>query len=104
MVLRNLEGMEQPSLLLLHHHERFGGGGYPGDLVGEDIPLGARIIAVADTYDALTTDRPYRRGCSHEDALAEIRRHIKTQFDPAIVDAFLQACAAGFRAPSVAQR
>jgi HD-GYP domain-containing protein (c-di-GMP phosphodiesterase class II) len=92
MVLRNLEGMEAPALMLLHHHERFGGGGYPGDLQGEDIPLGARIIAVADAYDALTTDRPYRKGRSHEAALDEIRRHVKTQFDPAVVDAFLTAC------------
>ena len=91
MVLRNLEGMEEPSLMLLHHHERFGGGGYPGDLVGEDIPLGARMIAVADAYDALTTDRPYRRGRTHEQAVEEIRRHIKTQFDPMMVDAFVES-------------
>jgi HD-GYP domain-containing protein (c-di-GMP phosphodiesterase class II) len=88
MVLRNLEGMEEASLMLLHHHERFGGGGYPGELAGQDIPFGARIITVADAYDALTTDRPYRRGWTHDDALEEIRRNVNTQFDPAIVDAF----------------
>ncbi len=91
MVLRNLEGMEAPSLMLLHHHERFGGGGYPGDLSGEDIPLGARMIAVSDAYDALTTDRPYRQGRSHEGAIEEIQRHVKTQFDPVMVDAFVES-------------
>jgi HD-GYP domain-containing protein (c-di-GMP phosphodiesterase class II) len=91
MVLRNLEGMEEASLMLLHHHERFGGGGYPGDLIGEEIPLGARMIGVADAYDALTTDRPYRRGRAHDDALAEILRCVKTQFDPLVVDAFRES-------------
>jgi HD-GYP domain-containing protein (c-di-GMP phosphodiesterase class II) len=92
MVLRNLEGMEEASLMLLHHHERFGGGGYPGELAGEDIPLGARMITVADAYDALTTDRPYRRGRTHEEAVEEIRRNIGTQFDPRMVDAFIESC------------
>jgi HD-GYP domain-containing protein (c-di-GMP phosphodiesterase class II) len=91
MVLRNLEGMEAASLMLLHHHERFGGGGYPGDLSGEDIPLGARMIAVSDAYDALTTDRPYRQGRAHEGAIEEILRHVKTQFDPIMVDAFVES-------------
>jgi HD-GYP domain-containing protein (c-di-GMP phosphodiesterase class II) len=91
MVLRNLEGMEEASLMLLHHHERFGGGGYPGELAGEDIPFGARMIAVADAYDALTTDRPYRKGRSQEEALDEIRRHVNTQFDPSVVNAFLKS-------------
>ena len=91
MVLRNLEGMEEASLMLLHHHERFGGGGYPGELSGEDIPFGARMIAVADAYDALTTDRPYRKGRTHQDALNEILRNVKTQFDPVIVEAFTQS-------------
>jgi HD-GYP domain-containing protein (c-di-GMP phosphodiesterase class II) len=89
MVLRNLEGMEEASLMLLHHHERFGGGGYPGNLAGQDIPFGARMIAIADTYDALTTNRPYRNARTHDEALTEIRRHVNTQFDPVVVDAFL---------------
>jgi HD-GYP domain-containing protein (c-di-GMP phosphodiesterase class II) len=101
MVLRNLEGMEAPSLMLLHHHERFGGGGYPGDLVGEDIPLGARMIAVADAYDALTTDRPYRDGRSHEQAIEEIRRSVKTQFDPVMVDAFIESFQEGITVPPI---
>jgi HD-GYP domain-containing protein (c-di-GMP phosphodiesterase class II) len=91
MVLRTLEGFEEPSLVLLHHHERFDGGGYPGQLSGTRIPLGARIVAVADTYDALTTNRPYRNGRSHEDAIAEIARCSKTQFDSNVVDAFIKS-------------
>jgi len=91
MVLRNIEGFEEASMMLLHHHERFGGGGYPGDLQGHQIPLGARIIAVGDTYDALTTDRSYRKGRDEEAAIQEIVRWKQKQFDPAVVDAFCRA-------------
>ena len=72
-----------------HHHERWDGKGYPDGLAGEDIPKGARIIAVADSYDAMTSDRPYRRALPHEVALVELRRGAGTQFDPQVVDAFL---------------
>jgi HD-GYP domain-containing protein (c-di-GMP phosphodiesterase class II) len=88
MVLRNLEGFENAGLTLLHHHERMDGNGYPGQLVGDQIPLGARIIAVADTYDALTSNRPYRNAKSSDEAMHEIRRCSGTQFDPEIVAAF----------------
>lgn len=93
MVLRNVEGFEEASLILLHHHERFDGAGYPGELAGDQIPFGARIVAVADTYDALTTNRPYRRSREHEEAVEEIARCSNTQFDPRVVDAFLRAFA-----------
>ena len=72
-----------------HHHERYDGSGYPDGLSGEQVPLGARIFAVADTFDAMTSDRPYRRACSVELARAEIARCAGTQFDPQVVDAFL---------------
>ncbi len=72
-----------------HHHERFDGRGYPDQLRGDAIPLEARILAVADTYDAITTDRAYRPGASHECALAEIQRCACTQFDPIVVEAFI---------------
>ncbi len=91
MVLRTLQGFEEPSLVLLHHHERFDGGGYPGQLSGTRIPLGARIVAVGDAYDALTTNRPYRNGRSHEEAIAEIARCSKSQFDSNVVAAFIQS-------------
>ena len=72
-----------------HHHERWDGKGYPDGIAGEDIPLGARIIAVADSYDAMTSDRPYRKALPHEVALIELQRGAGTQFDPSVVDAFL---------------
>lgn len=71
-----------------HHHEKFDGSGYPDNLTGEQIPLEARILAVADTYDALTTNRSYRPGRDHEKALAELERCSGTQLDPMIVKAF----------------
>jgi response regulator RpfG family c-di-GMP phosphodiesterase len=79
------------------HHERWDGGGYPDGLAGSDIPLGARIFAVADTLDAMTSDRPYRPAGSWRDASAEIRRESKRQFDPSVVKAFA-ACEQHLRA------
>lgn len=76
---------------MLHHHERVDGFGYPMGLKGEDIPLAARIIAVADTYDAITTTRPYREGMPSEEAVAEIKRCAGRQFDINVVNAFLKA-------------
>ena len=75
--------------LVRSSHESFDGTGYPDRLAGEDIPLGARIIAVCDAYDAMTSDRPYRRALSSDDALAELRRCAGTQFDPQVVRAFV---------------
>jgi HD-GYP domain-containing protein (c-di-GMP phosphodiesterase class II) len=70
-------------------HERWDGTGYPDAIGGQDIPLGARIIAVCDAYDAMVSDRPYRRGRGAADATAELRRCAGTQFDPAVVEAFV---------------
>lgn len=81
----------QPLLpVILHHHERFDGKGYPDGLKGTQIMLWARIAAVADTYHALTSDRPYRRGMSHEDAVAILEDNRGSQLCPDCVDAFLQ--------------
>jgi HD-GYP domain-containing protein (c-di-GMP phosphodiesterase class II) len=79
--------------LVRAHHERWDGRGYPRDLQGEAIPLGARIFAVADTFDAITSDRPYRRASSAEDAVAIIEAESGRQFDPQVVAAFLRLCA-----------
>jgi putative nucleotidyltransferase with HDIG domain len=74
--------------IVLHHHENWDGTGYPDGLRGTDIPLGARILAVVDCFDALTSDRPYRRAMSARQALAVIEARRGTMYDPAIVDAF----------------
>jgi len=71
-----------------HHHEHFDGSGYPGGLAGEEIPLGARIIMIADTIDAMTTDRPYRRALPYDRVVAELERYSGYQFDPRLVDSF----------------
>ncbi|MFZ6017948.1 MAG: HD-GYP domain-containing protein [Nitrospirota bacterium] len=73
------------------HHERLDGKGYPDNLKGGDVPTIARIIAVADTLDAMTTDRPYRKALSLETAFEELRKNIGIQFDREVVDAFIRA-------------
>jgi putative two-component system response regulator len=70
------------------HHERWDGGGYPDGLAGDEIPLHARLLAVADAYDAITSDRPYRLALTPEEAGHRIRAEAGTQFDPAAIDAF----------------
>jgi response regulator RpfG family c-di-GMP phosphodiesterase len=75
--------------VVYHHHERWDGTGYPAGLRGEDIPLGARVFAVADAFDAMTFDRPYSRAISFDKATEEIQRCTGTQFDPAVVATFL---------------
>jgi len=74
-----------------HHHERWDGRGYPHKLGGEDIPLMARIVQVADTYDAMVSDRCYRKALSHEVAARELRQHEGKQFDPRVIEAFLDS-------------
>jgi putative nucleotidyltransferase with HDIG domain len=90
---RIIEKAELPwdvTLLARHHHERYNGGGYPDGLKGKDIPLGARILALADTYEALLADRPYRRGFPKDKALEIIKEVAGTQLDPEIVPVFLE--------------
>ncbi len=88
-IIANIPFLEEVAVIIRAHHERWDGHGYPEGLVGEGIPLGARIFAVADSFDAMTSDRPYRRGRQLDEALAEIERCSGTQFDPAVVRAFL---------------
>ena len=76
--------------LIRHHHERFDGNGYPGGLRGEEIPLAARVFSVVDSFDAMTSDRPYRGPMGIELALTEIRAGAGTQFDPEVVRVFIQ--------------
>jgi len=81
--------LKEAAPIVLFHHERYDGGGYPFGLAGEEIPLGARIFALADTLDAITSDRPYRRRNDFDAAFREIERSKGGQFDPRIVDIFL---------------
>ena len=88
-MIRHLEFLGPARDAILSHHERLDGRGYPNGLAGEDIPLEARIMAVIDSYDAMTSARPYRPPLTHEEAAEELRRCIGTQFDPRCVEAFL---------------
>lgn len=85
---------------VLYHHERLDGSGYPSGLQGEEIPFEARVLAVADTFEALTSDRPYRRALSQEQALAEIRRWSGSQFDPRAVTALHRLVDEGLDMPT----
>jgi putative nucleotidyltransferase with HDIG domain len=87
-ILRHIDFLDEAKVVVLHHHERWDGQGYPDGLAGEEIPLQARVFAVADTLDALTTDRPYRPACGWAEARQAIRAEAGAQFDPAIVAAY----------------
>lgn len=88
-IIRHVAFLSQAAVVVRHHHERYDGGGYPDGLSGEEIPLGARIFTLADTLDAMTSDRPYRNAPGYEIALKEVRRCIGSQFDPDIANVFL---------------
>lgn len=88
-MLSGIEHLKSEVEIVLSHQEWYDGGGYPRGLAGDAIPIGARLFAVADAYDAITSDRPYRRSKSHAEAVEEIRRAASTQFDPKAVAAFL---------------
>jgi len=80
---------------ILHHHERWDGGGYPDGLKGEEIPLGARILAIADSFEAMTSARPYRSALSREEVVRELRQGAGIQFDPYLVEVFIGIIKAG---------
>jgi len=88
-MIRSIEFLNTPAAIVLSHQERFDGRGYPRCLRGEEIHIGARIFAVADTLDAMTSDRPYRKGTTFESAVDEIQRCAGSQFDPEVVCAFM---------------
>ncbi len=100
MAVRNVEGFQHASLLLLHHHERLDGNGYPGRLKGSEIPLGSRLITVADSFDALTTNLPYRSARTTDEAIQELRRCAGTQFDEDVVVAFCASLEGSYHALS----
>ena len=102
VILEQAAALKDAVPIILHHHERFAGHGYPYGLRANEIPLGARIVAVADAYDAMTNDRPYKRAMTHEAAIAELRRHAGTQFDPELVESFCDLYAYEAPAPDPA--
>jgi HD-GYP domain-containing protein (c-di-GMP phosphodiesterase class II) len=88
-ILKSIDFLRRSADLVLSHHERYDGRGYPRGLAGEEIPIAARIFAIADTYDAMTSDRPYRSALSDAAAREEIARCAGSQFDPRCTRAFL---------------
>jgi response regulator RpfG family c-di-GMP phosphodiesterase len=95
VILEQASNLREAIPVVLHHHERFNGGGYPHGLRGAEIPIGARIVAVADAYHAMVHDRPYKKALGHASALAELQRNAGTQFDPEVVRLFCSAYAEG---------
>ena len=86
-MLKGVKQLDGAAIILRHHHERLDGRGYPDGLANDAIPLFSRILAAADTYDAITSDRPYRKRASRQKALDELRRCAGTQFDPDVIEA-----------------
>jgi len=89
-ILEPLTFLDEVIILIRQHHERYDGTGYPNGLIGEEIKLGARIIAVADAFDAMTSERPYRKAYSKEYTISKLKETSGTQFDPQVVKAFLE--------------
>jgi HD-GYP domain-containing protein (c-di-GMP phosphodiesterase class II) len=89
-IIEPVSFLKEPRDIILHHHERYDGQGYPDGLKGEEIPLGARILAVADSFEAMMSDRPYRSALDLHDAIAEIKDNSGTQFDPVVVQVFVE--------------
>lgn len=92
-ILSPIQQLQEVLPAIRHHHERFDGGGYPDGLKGEEIPLQARIVAVADAFDAMVSERPYKKGCTMQRALKVLEKGAGSQFDPVVVDCFRQRVA-----------
>ena len=101
-LLLRVAAFRQALPYVLYHHERWDGTGYPTGRAGEAIPVEARVLAIADAFDAMTSDRPYRRALSRDEALAEVERCSGTQFDPALVEVFLELFVTAERLPAAA--
>jgi len=90
-MIENIRRMKEIARWMCHHHEKYDGSGYPSGLKGDAIPLPSRIIALADYYDALTSDRPYRKAMSREEAIEAMKDSVGTHFDPVVFDSFVKA-------------
>lgn len=90
-MVRQLDFLKEVAPVIKHHHARFNGGGYPDpDICGKNIPIGSRIITVADAFDSMISDRPYRKALSREAAIEELKRCAGQQFDPEVVEVFVK--------------
>lgn len=98
-ILNSIEFLKNVCEIIKHHHERFDGRGYPNNLSGDEIPLGSRIICVADSFDAITSCRPYRKPLTFDEATEEVVRCAGSQFDPLVVDAFVRLRTSKFCPP-----
>ena len=94
-VLRSVPGFERVSLFVLHHHEAFDGKGYPAGLRGDEIPIGSRIVSVMDSFDAMVSSRPYRKGLPVEEAIRRLDADTGKQFDPIVTPKFIALARAG---------
>ncbi|KAF1079522.1 MAG: hypothetical protein GQF41_4080 [Candidatus Rifleibacterium amylolyticum] len=98
-ILNSIEFLKNVCEIIKHHHERFDGRGYPSGLTGSEIPLGSRIICVADSFDAITSCRPYRKPLTFAEATEEVKRCAGSQFDPGVVEAFVRLRSSKHRPP-----
>ena len=89
-ILEKIDGLKEMAKIVRYHQEAYDGSGYPAGLKGEEIPIGARIATVVDAFDAMITDRPYRKGMPIEQAIEELQRQRGIQFDPQVVDAIIE--------------
>jgi HD-GYP domain-containing protein (c-di-GMP phosphodiesterase class II) len=94
-VLRVVPGFERVSLFVLHHHEAYDGTGYPAKLRGDESPIGARIVSVMDSFDAMVSSRPYRRGLPMDEAVKRLEAGIGSQFDPVVTPKFIALASSG---------
>lgn len=100
LMVKRIRFLEEAAKIVHAHHEHYDGTGYPKGLKGDEIPLGARLFMVADVYDALTSQRPYRSAASHDEAVIEIMAQTGTHFDPAVVATFMDIAPEEFRSIS----
>jgi HD-GYP domain-containing protein (c-di-GMP phosphodiesterase class II) len=94
-VLRAVPGFERVSLFVLHHHEAFDGSGYPAKLRGDEIPIGSRIVSVMDSFDAMVSSRPYRKGLPLDEAIRRLEADTGRQFDPIVTPKFIALARSG---------